>query len=470
MNNLVIQYYRCPERYIRVAAREGLSTNSGYFRLGEDSICYGRCYGHLPAATPQGSLFDTSSTTTVENGTVTLPFNFEEVINNLRYELYSSPANGKSKFLASSINWLYYQLRPFLSVDFRKHLQRLRLTGWNKLAFPHWPVDRTVDNLFEQVLLLSLRAQNVDRIPFVWFWPKGTRSCAIVTHDVETSEGRDYSSQLMDIDDSFGIKASFQVVPESRYQVTPDYLESITKRGFEINVQDLNHDGQLYRDQEGFLVRAKLINSYGRKWGAEGFRSAVLYRRQEWFDTLNFSYEMSVPNVAHLDPQRGGCCTVMPYFVGKLLELPVTTTQDYSLFHILKCHSIDLWKHQIELIQEKHGLISVIVHPDYIRTTEESQTYKTLLAHLVSLRENEGLWISTPNEVNRWWRQRAQMSIVENGQNPRIEGPGKERACIAYASEKNGRIVYNMDDKDKDGERLSLTISSDWLAKAVQSK
>ena len=80
---------------------------------------------------------------------------------------------------------------------------------------------------------------------------------------------------------------------------------------------------------------------------------------------LNFPYDTSVPNVAHLDPQRGGCCTVMPYFVGKLVELPVTVTQDYSLFHILNDYSINLWKQQIELVLENHGLINVIVHPDY---------------------------------------------------------------------------------------------------------
>jgi hypothetical protein len=119
------------------------------------------------------------------------------------------------------------------------------------------------------------------------------------------------------------------------------------------------------------MRRVAKINHYGREWGVDGFRAAVLYRRQEWFKDLEFSYDMSVPNVAHLDPQRGGCCTVMPYFVGGLLELPVTTTQDYTLFHILRDYKADLWKTQIELIMEKHGLLSFIVHPDYVTTDPE---------------------------------------------------------------------------------------------------
>ena len=252
--------------------------------------------------------------------------------------------------------------------------------NWDRLPFPRWPVDRTVDQLFEQTMLLSLQAQSIDQIPFIWFWPEGATSCAIMTHDVETASGVRSCSYLMDMEDAFGIKGSFQIIPEQRYEVTDDFLNSIRQRGFEVVVHDLNHDGQLFRDKDQFLQRAAKINSYKERFGASGFRAAVLYRRQLWFDALDFSYDMSVPNVAHLDPQRGGCCTVMPYFVGKILELPVTTTQDYTLFNILNDYSIDLWKKQIDLIMEKHGLISFIVHPDYVNGPRERAVYETLLA------------------------------------------------------------------------------------------
>jgi hypothetical protein len=187
------------------------------------------------------------------------------------------------------------------------------------------------------------------------------------------------------------------------------------------------------------------INSYRRQWGADGFRAAVLYRRQEWYKDLEFSYDMSVPNVAHLDPQRGGCCTVMPYFIGRLLELPVTTTQDYSLFHILGDYKIDLWKTQIELIMEKHGLLSFIIHPDYVTTEPERKVYEALLSHLAGLRRDRGVWIATPGEVNRWWRQRAAMKIVEGDEGVRIEGQGSERAKLAYASIVDGNLSLNVE-------------------------
>jgi len=219
----------------------------------------------------------------------------------------------------------------------------------------------------------------------------------------------------------------------------------VRDRGFEVLVHDLNHDGHLFSEKAEFLRRAEKINSYGRRFGASGFRSAVLYRKQAWFDALDFSYDMSVPNVAHLDPQRGGCCTVMPYFVGKILELPVTTTQDYTLFNILNDYSIDLWKKQIELIMEKHGLISVIVHPDYVDGSRERKVHEALLAHLSDLREQKGIWITTPGEVDRWWRQRAEMKLVKDEQGWHVEGAGSERARVAFASEKDGRICYTCD-------------------------
>ena len=187
------------------------------------------------------------------------------------------------------------------------------------------------------------------------------------------------------------------------------------------------------------------INQYGRQFGAEGFRSAVLYRRQNWFDALQFSYDMSVPNVAHLDPQHGGCCTVMPYFVGGMLELPVTTTQDYSLFHILNEYSLDLWKRQIDLILEKHGLANFIIHPDYITTPRERAVYETLLAYMVRLREERNIWIPAPREVNRWWRLRSEMRLVESSHGWHIEGEGSERAHVAYASEHDGHLVYTFE-------------------------
>ncbi len=402
MKDGLVQYFRCPDRYVRFAPKGSLSASSGYFQFGAEAVCYGSYCGHQAVASTAMTLHDALCDVVIKDQTVYLPFDPSQVARNLRCEMYTDEWSGST---VSALAKLYYFIRPMLSAGVRRQIQKLHFTGWDKLTFPRWPVDCSVDSLHEQLLLLSLKSNDEERIPFIWFWPDGAPSCAIMTHDVETQLGRDFCPTLMDCNDSFGIKASFEIVPEERYSVSRDFLDSIRTRGFEIVVHDLNHDGNLFRDRKEFLERAAKINSYAREYGAEGFRAAILFRKQSWFDALEFSYDMSVPNVAHLDP-------------------------------------IDLWKRQIEIITRKHGLISFIVHPDYIGESRKRSIYAGLLAHLIRLKKESLVWITTPGEVNRWWRQRAEMTLVENGNDWRIEGPGSERARIAYASEKEGQLVY----------------------------
>jgi hypothetical protein len=424
MSSLAVQHFKCPERYASlVPGREFLAGLKTLFE---------------PYFQPL-SLSEEKRLAAGEESAIQLLRTAEEAIQDLRYERYRSDSH--NNMLQSPVAAVYYFFRPLLFRVIRQYIQRAYLSGWKKLPVPQWPVDTTVDDLLARLLLGMLRSDGTTkRIPFIWFWPDGASSCAIMTHDVETETGVKHCSALMDMDAAFGMPAAYEIVPEDRYHVSTAFIDGIKKRGFEVNVQDLNHDGLLFRDEREFHRRAHRINAYGEQFGARGFRSAALYRNPEWLAALRFEYDMSVPNVAHLDPQRGGCCTVMPYFVGNILELPVTTTQDYSLFHILNQYSLDLWREQIELIREKNGLISFITHPDYLVNGTARSVYRGLLSHLAELRHQGRIWITTPGEVNDWWRQRAQLSIVDTGTGFRIEGPGGERARIAYAEEQGGRL------------------------------
>ncbi|PYU75810.1 MAG: hypothetical protein DMG49_02610 [Acidobacteria bacterium] len=447
MNSDFLDYYRCPANFVSFALTGRLSEDSGYFRFGPDVLCYGRSASGFRAQRPTEMLYDGLTDVAPDGSTLRLPFSPSETVANLRYERYASSSNGGGKRLGagSALRKAYYTVRPILSVSIRKHLQRRRLRDWKRIPFPRWPADPNVELIFERLMVLLLKVHRGDSVPFIWFWPNGSSSCAVMTHDVEALPGRDFCPHLMDLDGTYEIKSSFQIVPEGRYTVPESFLDGLRRRGFEINVHDLNHDGHLFSDRELFFRRVDRINRYGRNYGAAGFRSAVLYRNPDWYEALDFAYDMSVPSVGHLDPQRGGCCSVMPFFIGKILELPVTTTQDYSLFHILNQYSIDLWKRQIDLITEKHGLVSFIVHPDYLLESRARDTYEALLAYLAELRSERKIWIALPGEVDRWWRERSQMRLIRRGNGWEIEGPGKERARIAYASLVGDSVVYRLE-------------------------
>ncbi|MHB8652849.1 MAG: polysaccharide deacetylase family protein [Terriglobia bacterium] len=445
LNKALTDYYRCPDDFAGFTLAGDLSAEPGYFRFGQDTLCYGRCTAGNGTRLVADSTYDALEHITINASVPCLPFDPMQVVDNLRCERYSVRTNGPWKTFTGwkAIRKAYYFARPLMPVKVRRHFQKFDLKDWDEIPFPAWPVDHTVDQILEKLLKLALRAQGVSRIPFIWFWPEGYSSCATMTHDVEQSEGLEFCQQLMDIDDAAGIKAAFQIVPEQRYTVSPNVLQTFRDRGFEVNVQDLNHDGHLYQDREEFLRRAEKINRYLLKFGSSGFRAGSMYRNPDWYDAFDFSFDMSIPNVAHLEPQRGGCCTVMPYFIGKVLELPLTTTQDYSLFHILDDYSISLWKRQIELIMEKHGLVSFIIHPDYVIEERAGNTYQALLDYLCKLRSEGKIWIALPGEVDRWWRARSQMKLVERGGKWAIEGAGKERARIAYAVLEGDDVLYS---------------------------
>ncbi len=425
-------HFCCPPPPAGFDVLAATSTQPGYFEFGTGNLLFGRYADGTNERPSAERPRDVRPRVQRGVGRLLLPFDPAEALKNVREERYWR-ATGKPGPPDGGIHGLYYRLRPVLGLRIRKHLQRRYFRGWENIPFPRWPVDFSAENLHETLLALSLKAAGVTRVPIVWFWPNGAPSCTIVTHDVETAAGRDFCCGLMDLNESVCVKSSFQIVPEERYAVSANLLEKIRARGHEVNVQDLNHDGLLYRDRAEFLRRAAKINQYGREYGAAGFRAAVLYRNPDWYDALEFAYDMSIPNVAHLDPQRGGCCTVFPYFIGEMLELPVTVTQDYSLFHILGQYSTDLWRQQIDLIRARHGLISVIVHPDYILTERPRRVYADLLRHLADLRDRRETWIALPGEVNDWWRQRSQMTLEPDGDGWRITGPGSERATLAWA-------------------------------------
>jgi hypothetical protein len=431
-----VGFYRCPESLVTPNL---LETSAGAPRCSAPGS-HPTDPGQFPnlSHSPGEGLLERLHTL-IPGLSATLPsLSVAELIGDLRLERYVRREDKKPNGVARDA---YYLLRPLLGVSVRKHLQKLYLRAWNRIPFPRWPVDTTVEELLKGLMVSVLHSLEGEPLPFVWFWPDGASACFTMTHDVETQSGIDSCSALMDIDEMWGIKASYQIVPEKRYKVTQRCLDAIRERGFELNIQDLNHDGQLFRDRETFESRAKAINRYARAYGARGFRSAAMYRNADWLEALDISYDLSIPNVAHLEPQRGGCCTVFPYFIGRILEIPLTTTQDYSLFHILDDYSIDLWKRQIGLIRKQHGLVSFIVHPDYILSSSTARSaYGALLGYLAPLVRAGRLWMALPGEIDDWWRARSEMQIVADGSGWAIKGRGSERARLAFASLKDGRL------------------------------
>ena len=176
----------------------------------------------------------------------------------------------------------------------------------------------------------------------------------------------------MKIDQEFGIVSSFNFVPEP-YEVPKKLREHLASQGFEVGVQDLRHDGKLFRSRPEFLESAKSINRYLKEWGATGFRAGSMHHKLDWLHSLDIDYDASTFDSDPLEPQPDGVGTIFPFWVapsnetGKgYVEMPYTLPQDFTLFVILKQESIDLWKKKLDWVASKGGMCLLITHPDYM--------------------------------------------------------------------------------------------------------
>src|ERR1051326_8563424 len=116
-------YYRCADIPILDVGGK-LREATGFFRFGNDVICYGQTLGQTHSAVHR-ELFDAARHVKASDGRLLLPFDVAQVLDNLRYECYVQ--SGHRWMEKSWIKQIYYSLRPWLPIAARKHLQQIYL-------------------------------------------------------------------------------------------------------------------------------------------------------------------------------------------------------------------------------------------------------------------------------------------------------------------------------------------------------
>src|ERR1700746_1935343 len=160
MSQHFLGHYRCPEAAIRFGIDEGPCLETGYFRFGDGLTLYGGTSGIPVTKQVSHNLGDTLPFARATGGKVSLPFDPDQVADCLRYERYSGGGDVGTAHLGARpfVRDLYYLLRPLMPVRVRSVLQRIHLRSQLKNSFPQWPIDRSVDRLFEKLMELALRA------------------------------------------------------------------------------------------------------------------------------------------------------------------------------------------------------------------------------------------------------------------------------------------------------------------------
>ncbi len=349
----------------------------------------------------------------------------------LLHERYRGPTNRSRKLEA------YYALKPLMPRRLQLALRRAYAPRQAKAQFPSWPFESSLVEHRDAELLARLRASGSERLPFVNWWPERKRCAAILTHDVEGPAGVANVMRVVELERRYGFVSSWNFVAEW-YPIPDGLFDEVRAAGCEIGLHGILHDGKLFSTRETFEANLPKIARYAREWDVAGFRSPATGRNAAWMHELPVEYDSSFPDSDPFEPQPGGCCSIMPFFFGDVVELPITLTQDHTVFEILRSPGIDLWRRKTEWLAERHGLVNIIIHPDYVVEERLLDRYEAFLAYLA---ERDDAWHALPRDAARWWRQREGLRI---GDGERVEGETDYAASVAYASERDGRLVVEI--------------------------
>ncbi len=301
-----------------------------------------------------------------DTGCVFIPFDPSEVILSYWSEDYrlASPARQGSRSVKQLGLRLYYLLRPVIprqgQLRFRRFVSRFQLRS----PFPRWPVETALDEFY---VVLFRYFVDLARAPVPWIssWPGPYSWALVLTHDVESSTGYESLGVLRDLESRYGYRSSFNFVP-MRYAVEEHMIRELSESGFEVGVHGLYHDGRDFASERIFTERAREIARFAGLWNATGFRSPSTHRVWGWMSKLGFDYDSSYPDTDPFEPYPGGCCSLLPYFNGELVELPITLPQDHTLFAILGHADESLWVAKCAYIKKQEAMALLITHPDYI--------------------------------------------------------------------------------------------------------
>lgn len=346
-----------------------------------------------------------------EAGVVSVPFGLADA-----YEAYVSEGwrlDSRPPGLTPRQFELFYRLKPLIPRQVQLAGRRALIRRQRPPAFPAWPLDFSVERLALLLGRCLLAAAGREELRFRWFWPADHRFAAILTHDVESAEGLRLASVIADLEEERGLRSSFNVVADD-YPVDEGILRDLRSRGFEIGVHGVHHDRSLFSSRASFEAQLPLVAAAADRFEADGFRSPSTHRVFEWLADLPVRYDCSVPNSDPYEPQPGGCCSPWPFFVGDVVELPWTLTQDHTLFTLLQHDSIELWLRQMEQLRSSGGLVQALTHPDpgYLGEERNRTRYVELLDALV---DHSDAWCALPREVAAWWRDR------DRGESERFE-------------------------------------------------
>ena len=215
----------------------------------------------------------------------------------------------------------------------------------------------------------------------VGFWPDSAKCCIVLTHDVESTKGFDRMETMADLEERYGFRSAWNL-PLAQYPIDWQRVERLRARGFEFGAHGLCHDGRLFRSHRDFAELAPILERLAAEHDLRGFRAPSTLRDPRAIATMDFDFDSSFADTDPYEPQPGGTCSLFPFHLSRLIELPYTLPQDHTLIHLLRRSPLPVWTMKAKWIASLGGMILTLTHPDYCGDGVYLKAYEELLKRL----------------------------------------------------------------------------------------
>jgi hypothetical protein len=313
---------------------------------------------------------------------------------------------GKDHWNLDFLKRAYYQVKQLVPRQLSRYMRQIYNHGANKQK--GWPIEHGYVDFMWEVMRQVLIQSGQKELSIKYLWPDHNRFAFVLTHDIETAAGQGFVEVVADLEENLGFRSLFNFVPES-YQLNYKLMHDLRRRGFEVGIHGLKHDGRLFASKAIFMQKANRINKYLKDWNVAGFRAELTIRQPEWMQALEIEYDLSFFDTDPFEPIPGGTMSIWPFFTGHFVELPYTLVQDYTLTSILGETSPRIWLEKLEFIEEHHGMALVNTHPDYLKIKPTWDVYEKFLT---TMKKHDCYWHALPGEVARWWKSRLVSSEI----------------------------------------------------------
>jgi hypothetical protein len=348
----------------------------------------------------------------------------------LSYSIDASEVQAERFLFEKYLNFAGFHLPPRdrstkEDTYWRRLSQKFGKNSRTRLDFPRWPCESALLEYQTSWIRKALDSLGVDDGWHIAFWPGGTRSSIVLTHDLDAPNGIAQMERVAEIEEKYGFRSACNL-PLAHCEINWSRVEALQARGFEFGVRGVGENGRSFQGARDLLLLKPTLERLVHEHGLRGFRAPANVRNAEWIGDPSFQFDTSSFDCDPFEARPGGACSIFPFFLTNVVELPSTLGRSHTIIHFLRRSPLPTWSLKALWIANAGGMILIASDLTDLSVDSHFAAYEELLRQLSGL----DAWRALPSAVASWWQLRDGATLSLTGSQPSIEGVGVECAVV----------------------------------------